>query len=282
MNIPNGNNPFLEQIISSYLAVPTKKANELDALADDIVGLILQAFPNELDSLDAFNLPYKDITDIIFDREDTLKSDSIYNFRQNVETVVSQSYSLGNPNQHHNANKKYIKRFMCLHDKLVEHTLLAQAQRNFIQKTVRQAQEIADETQKIAIQAQETANQAQATAQKAEQTYQSMFANYVTILGIFTAIIVTIFGGLNVIDAVIEINNQTSLALIVFIVALVMFCLIILLYFLATLIRYISQQETLPVKQQYKVWFNWVFLVMVAFFAGLMLIVAIYRLASRI
>ncbi len=245
----------------------------------------MQAFPNELKSSDAFNIPYKDIIDVIFTSEHTLKSDSIYNFRQNVETAVSQSYSLSNPNQHHNTKKKYIKRFMYLHDKLVEHTLLAQAQRNFIQKTVRQAQKIANKTQKIAIQAQETANQAQKTALKAEQTYKSMFANYVTILGIFTAIIVTIFGGLNVIDAVVEINNQTSLALIVFIVALVMFCLIILLYFLATLIRHISQQETLPIKQQLKqqlkVWFNQVFLAMVVFFIVLMIItIAILLLCS--
>ncbi|WP_394261308.1 hypothetical protein [Moraxella boevrei] len=236
MNIPSGNNPFLTQIILSYLAVSEARPDTLDVLAKQVVDLIIQAFPNELKSSDVFNLPYKDITDVIFSsNESLLLSDSIYNFRANIEIAISQTYSLDNPNQHHNTKKKYIKRFMYVHDKLVEHTLLAQAQRLHIERVVRQAERIAKNADEIA-------NQAKETAQKAEETYKSMFANYVTILGIFTAIIVTIFGGLNVINVALKQENFNPNQA-VFLTVMAFMCVVSLLYFLANMIAFMKDEK---------------------------------------
>lgn len=68
-----------------------------------------------------------------------------------------------------------------------------------------------------------------------------MFANYVTILGIFTAIIVTIFGGLNVVSVVAK-QADTPLETVVFLTALALMCVVSLLYFLANMIIKITQQ----------------------------------------
>lgn len=94
----------------------------------------------------------------------------------------------------------------------------------------------------IAAEAKETAKTAKDNADKAEKTYNTMFANYVTILGIFTAIIVTIFGGLNVVDTVISYGN-THFSTIVFLAALVLMCVVCLLYFLAKIILKLNSKD---------------------------------------
>lgn len=102
---------------------------------------------------------------------------------------------------------------------------------------------------------QELAKQAKQTAEKAEKIYETMFANYVTILGIFTAIIVTIFGGLNVVSVVAK-QADTPLETVVFLTALALMCVVSLLYFLANIIIKITQQG--------EDWLNWLFGIMVA------------------
>lgn len=221
----NGNNLFLEQIILSYLAVSETKTDARDKLAEQVVELILQAFPDEPKPHKHFNPPYKDITDIIFSKENILLSDSIGNFKINVSNVIESKYN----------DEKQIERLIYIHDKLVEHTLLAQSQREFIKKSIVQAQITARTAEGIAMTAKKTAD-------KAEETYKTMFANYVTILGIFTAIIVTIFGGLNVINTVTK-NSYENTSVVVFLTTLLMFCILLLLYFLANMIAFMKDES---------------------------------------
>lgn len=236
----NGNNQMIVAIINLYFTVSETNPEQLDDLANKLVQLITQVFSNELKSTNALNLPYKDITDIVFHNNKTLLSDSISNFKENVKRAISENYQNDGSNMHHNTQKKYVNRFMHIHDKLVEHTLLAQAQREFIQKSIKEAQEIANNAQEIASKAGET-------AKKAEETYKSMFANYVTILGIFTAIIVTIFGGLNVINTVTKGFGESTL--VVFqLTSLLILCEILLLYFLAKLIAWITNSQTVKLE----------------------------------
>lgn len=203
----SGDNAFIRAIIERYLQVQDTSPDKLDDLANEIVWLILKAFDNELRSSDAFNLPYKDITDSVFDSEKRLLTGSLTTFGKNMETAIHHSFDEDRPNKHHEKKEKYVKRFMYIHGKFVEHILLAQVQKEFIQDAVRQAQETAKKAEAAAESAEEIAKIAKNNADKAEKTYNTMFANYVTILGIFTAIIVTIFGGLNVVDTVISYGN---------------------------------------------------------------------------
>lgn len=264
-----GNNQLVISIIEAYFKISETPSDKLDVLADGLVKLILQAFPNELKSSDAFNIPYKDISDVVFCSECNLLSDSMYGFRVHILGAIERSFDKDNPNKHHNTKKKYIKRFMHIYDKIIEHTLLAQVQRNFIQSVIndantaiQEAKKMADDVQasinhikKIADEARTTAKTAQDEANKANDTYKSMFANYVTILGIFTAIIVTIFGGLNVVSVVAK-QADTPLETVVFLTALALMCVVSLLYFLANIIIKITQQG--------EDWLNWLFGIMIA------------------
>lgn len=265
MMAKDGNNPFITQIVKSYLLTSETPKNQRDGLADSIVKTILSAFSDELKSTDAFNLPYKDITDIIYSSSKTLKSDEIYSFSSMyLKPAIIRKYNLDPiDDRHHSVEQKYVKRFLHIHNKLVEHILLAQTQRDFINRIIEDAvdlarstnelanstNEIIDQTKRIANEAEQNAEQAnkvaaeaKETADKAEKTYNTMFANYVTILGIFTAIIVTIFGGLNVVDTVISYGN-THFSTIVFLAALVLMCVVCLLYFLAKIILKLNGKD---------------------------------------
>lgn len=257
-----GNNQLVVSIIEACFKISETPSDKLDVLADGLVKLILQAFPNELKSSDAFNIPYKDISDVVFCSECNLLSDSMYGFRVHILGAIERSFDKDNPNKHHNTKKKYIKRFMHIYDKIIEHTLLAQVQRNFIQSVIndantviQEAKQMADDTNTAIQKARQTvdnvetsinqikkvADEARIEANKANDTYKSMFANYVTILGVFTAIIVTIFGGLNVVSVVAK-QADTPLATVVFLTALALMCVVSLLYFLANMIIKITQQ----------------------------------------
>lgn len=239
---PNGNNQMIVAITNLYFKVSETTPENLDKLADNLVQLILQAFPAELKSTNPFNLPYKDITDIVFCSNYTLLSDSIYNFKGNVKESITKNYENNESDKHHKTKQKYINRFMYIHDKFVEHILLAHIQSEFIKNTIKETKVIADQAKETASVAQNIANNAQMIANKAEETYKSMFANYVTILGIFTAIIVTIFGGLNVINTVAKNINENK-TVILQITALLVLCEVLLLYFLANMIVWITNSQ---------------------------------------
>lgn len=254
----SGNNQLIEAIIKGYFQVPHTPTEKLDELSESLVKLIFQAFPNELRSANnAFNLPYKDIVDVVFYTQARLYSDSIYNFRQNVENAIYREYDISLSDKHHKTKEKYVKRFMHCHDKLVEHVLLAQAQRDFIKSSVENTEKLAQEVQATVKNAEDAAMMAKKTAEKAENvaidakntaktaenTYDSMYANYITILGIFAAIIISIFGGLNVIQSVVTSSLDNALPSIVFFTSLLMICEITILYFLAKIIKGLTDKE---------------------------------------
>lgn len=247
----SGNNKLIEAIIKGYFQVPHTPTEKLNELAESLVQLILQTFPNELTSENnAFNLPYKDIVDVVFYTEARLYSDSIYNFRQNVEDAISKKYDISLSNKYHITKENYVKRFMHCHDKLVEHVLLAQAQRDFIKSSVESTEKLAKKVQETvekaeytAVSAKKIAENAETTAKTAETTYDSMYTNYITILGIFAAIIISIFGGLNVIQSVVTSSLDNALPSIVFFTSLLMICEITILYFLARIIKGLTDKE---------------------------------------
>lgn len=234
----SGDNPFVKAIIERYLKVQNTSSNKLDELADELVQLILQAFDKELRSSDVFNLPYKDIADSVFSNEKQILTGSLTAFAQNMEKSINLSYDANDPNRHHKDRDKYVKRFMYIHNKIVEHILLTQVQKDYIKTVAKQANETAEKAERLAT--------------SANNTYKSMFANYITILGIFTAIIVTIFGGLNVAKTVIDYGNA-PFSTIVFLTALVLMCIVCLLYFLALIVMKLTDKQnvlTLPCKSK--------------------------------
>lgn len=233
----SGNNQEIEILVNAYLQVSSTPTTKLDELANSIVNLIIQALPSEVIPNDrSLNIPYKDVSEIVFSKDEYLLGNSITEFHIKVEQAVSQHTHCTSQKTRKN---KYKNRVMDCHYKVVEHILLAQTQRKFINESIEMAvQKQLDSITNI----QEVANTAERTAKNAEETYKSMFANYVTILGVFTAIIVTIFGGLNVINVVAK-QAQADFGLLLFLTAMSVLCIITLLYFLANMIAWITQSQ---------------------------------------
>lgn len=245
----NGNNANVIAIVNIYFEASQSTPDKLKELADNLVRLIIETFPNEVKhTTKDFSLPYKDITDVVFYSDKTLLSDSIQNFAD-VYVINSAREHQSKTTSSQGVQKKCVKQFMIVHEKLVQHILLAQSQRDFIKNMISTAKETAEKAEETATKAKKTAekarnvaNKAEEMANKADETYKSMFANYITILGVFTAIIVTIFGGLNVIDATMS-NISQSRESVVFIVALLVLCEVLLLYFLANVISWITKSR---------------------------------------
>lgn len=243
------NNASIAELVEIYLSVSSISSDEHDKLAQKSFEILQKVFkqvmatPNE-----PIILPYKDISDIIFQSSHHVKSNSLESFQDKVTLLIDKF-------QEKPRHKTKGQRLRACHRKLVGHIMLAYAQKEFMQNSVKQAQEIAQAAQIVSQAAKATAETAQDEANKANDTYKSMFANYVTILGVFTAIIVTIFGGLNVVSVVAK-QADTPLANVVFLTALALMCVVSLLYFLANIIINITQQG--------KDWLNWLFGIMIA------------------
>lgn len=223
------NNESIAELVEIYLSVSSVGSDEHNRLAQESFLAMKRVFkqiismPNE-----PIVLPYKDISDIVFQSSYHVQSNSLESFQEKVNLLIDDF-------QAQPRCKTKGQRLKVCHRKLVGHIMLACAQKEFMQNSVGQAQMIAAE-------AKETAKTAKDNADKAEKTYNTMFANYVTILGIFTAIIVTIFGGLNVVDTVISYGN-THFSTIIFLAALVLMCVICLLYFLAKIILKLNGKD---------------------------------------
>lgn len=206
-----------------------------DIFANQIINLMKIVYALPLREIGSnIEISYKDLTDLVFDNEDSflLSSNALSSFRDSIQRqIIKDSYC----NTGKADSLACQEHFMPCYDKIIRHISLAQTQREYIKKEVRRAELAAKKAQEIS-------NAAKESAMKAEKTYNTMFANYVTILGIFTAIIVTIFGGLNVVDTVISYGN-TYFSTIVFLAALVLMCVVCLLYFLAKIILKLNGKD---------------------------------------
>lgn len=223
----NGENELIVAIINIYFKISKTKVDELKELALNLINLIEKLFPDELSSSALPVLPYKDITEYVFHNSEKILSDSIYGFRENISDQLEGK------------EEKFKEKIFQIHDKLVEHTLLAQVQRDFIRNNIASSAQSAN---KVAQDAEKIANEAKQTSKNAEETYKSMFANYITILGIFTAIIVTIFGGLNTINTVSN-NIFQEKSIVLELAGLIVLCTLILLYFLANIIHTLANSN---------------------------------------
>lgn len=236
------NNSQISDIIEKYLSASSINPSEHQALALRIFEDLQVVFKETLNATNApIIIPYKDISDIIFNSSYNVNSDTLENFSEYINNLIGDY-------QTQPRCKSKGQRLNVCHKKIINHILLAQSQKEFINNSIIRTEQLAAEVQKSIDQTKEALEKTQETAEKAEKlaasankTYNSMFANYITILGIFTAIIVTIFGGLNVAKTVLDYGNA-PFSTIVFLAALVVMCVICLLYFLALVIMKLTDR----------------------------------------
>ncbi len=232
----NGNNNELTALFNLICGLSNESQSEqskLKVLAGQTIQLMQVSLKSQLDQGQVgkpFSIPYKDLTDLVFCYSGDLPpSEMLANFRD----LIMNNYCMMVATE--NEKQEKTNHFMSCYDKVINHLQLAQIQRDYIQEVTERAKQVAENAKK-------TADTAKKSAKKANKIYDTMFANYVTILGIFTAIIVTIFGGLNVVDTVIS-YGDTHFSTIVFLAALVLMCVVCLLYFLAKIILKLNGKD---------------------------------------
>lgn len=245
------NNEFLDELIENHL--DSSKYNNKDVVVEtaSLFLLFKEDFVCKSAGETFYKLPYKEISISVFDADnENIHTNTFNGF---VETVVEElvKQDSGIPEELQHIKECY--------DKFTQHILLAQVQKQFMlkiansadivakeaQEIANVAQDIAKESQGIAREAQKNANEASTTSLKANEAsedakkmYDGMIVNYITILGIFASIIITIFGGMQIISATTGLL-QANIKLATLILVLSFLTLLIVLI-LAILLNWIS------------------------------------------
>lgn len=172
-----------------------------------------------------YKLPYKDITIAVYDSEiQNILTDT---FRGFVETVVEQLETTWAGEE---VGLRHMKE---CYEKFTHHILLAQIQKDYMLKVSQTASLVANNANKAATVAKEN-------SENAKKMYEGMMVNYITILGIFASIIITIFGGMQLISATTgllqaNLNLATLILVLSFLTILVILILAILLNWISNL-----------------------------------------------
>lgn len=215
--------PTLEDLIQLHL--DNKLYNDEDVVKKTASLFIFfkETFISKTSGETFYKLPYKEISRLIFGRENV--STLSETFQSFSETVYEKMVELNNGEDDAHIKECY--------EKFTHHISLAIIQKEFIQRAANAANLTADEAKKNS----DTAKQ---EAIKAKKTYDEMMVNYITILGIFASIIITIFGGMQVISATTgllqaNISIATLLLVLSFLTLLIILILAILLNWISNL-----------------------------------------------
>lgn len=205
---------FLKRLITSpaHDSVLFGLANLFERVIDD-----KQCLPN-------LDIPYDDITSFIYNFDQDISLEDLNLMMEELEGRIQQNYpaniSTGKKHDKHHCFSKFRT-----------HIYLAVTQKNHISH-------LAKEAKKVAQDADHVAKEAKKQAEKAKSTYDGMMVNYITILGIFASIIITIFGGMQIISATTGLlQANLSLATLILVLS---FLTILIILILAILLNWIS------------------------------------------
>lgn len=158
-----------------------------------------------------YSIPYRSITMFVFDNTCDFKSDEFVSFTSTVsEKIQNLPEFNSNPYRDH---------LIECYSKFTLHISLAQVQKEHVGKVAQNAN--------IAAEA------AQAAAEKAKKMQEDMMVNYITILGIFASIIITIFGGMQIISATTGLlQSDLNIATLILVLSFLTFLIILILWML--------------------------------------------------
>lgn len=162
-----------------------------------------------------YSIPYRSITMLVFDNTCDFKSDEFLSFTSTVSEKIQNLPEF-------NSNPYRAHLIEC-YSKFTLHISLAQVQKEHVGKVAQNAN--------IAAEA------AQAAAEKAKNMQEDMMVNYITILGIFASIIITIFGGMQIISATTGLlQSDLNIATLILVLSFLTFLIILILWMLFTFI----------------------------------------------
>lgn len=120
-------------------------------------------------------------------------------------------------------------------------------------ETLEHAKKSAQRAEDVASNAQRLANEANDQIKETKKASESMMVNYVTILGIFASIIITVFGGINLTNATVKLlESEHDLPMMVFVISFLMIGFISILIILITWIS--SLREHTEYRSAVKWW----------------------------
>lgn len=219
---------ILEEFLRRLITSPAQESiiNALVSLFDRVIA-DKQCLPN-------LDIPYDDITSFVYDFPQEINLKDLDSMMEEMENKFSLNYPL-----EITTGKKHDKHH-CF-SKFRTHIFLAATQKNYITKV---AQDLAKQADKVATDAGKTATDAKNQADKAKKTYDDMMVNYITILGIFASIIITIFGGMQIISATTGLlQANISLATLILVLSFLTFLIVLILAILLNWITNLKEAK---------------------------------------
>lgn len=198
---------FLEKLITS----PADKRYVVE------LSELFQKVSTSNNTINGNPIPYHDITRFIYNYENEIAIDDLNLIMDSIETHFD---SLEDDKQSTiDCFKKY-----------KNHISLASTQKYYIQK--------------VAAEAFKASREAIDVAKESKEIQKDMMVNYVTILGIFASIIITIFGGMQIISATSKLlQSSIKLPTLVMVLSLLTLLIIIILGVLLSWINNIKNNE---------------------------------------
>lgn len=179
-----------------------------------------------------YTLPYKDITVLVFDDDaKIIKTDAYVGFTTTVKEEILEICSGENP------TNVSIEHIVACYEKFISHIELALIQKNFMLKSAKKAESLAKDADHIS-------KEASKQAQNAQELSSNMITNFVTILGIFATIIITVFSGINLVGSTVKLlEGSARLSYLVFVVSFLMVCFLTLIQMLTLWINKLNGKD---------------------------------------
>lgn len=274
-------NKDLDELIANHLNIQ----NYLDIkVVERTANLFIsfgQQFVSSVNEETFYKPPYKEITiNIFYSDYDEIPTNAFQSFCTTVTEVITDLC------QGHSSASHIID----CYEKFTHHISLALIQKKFILSSVKAAEEtvvkvtsiankatgIAKSASKVSSLAKQTALEAQSASEhaktiagRAQEVFDSSLVNYITILGIFASIIITVFGGINLTNATVKLlESEHDLPMMVFVISFLMIGFISILIILITWIS--SLREHTEYRSAVKWWILGGF-GLLSFFSGIYL-----------
>lgn len=185
-------------------------------------------------------VPYEYITHVIYKRAEEVDYTIVDDKLTSIATAISNKIT-----PYDDYDKKVLEKVF---RKFRRHLLLSIYQKSYITKITKenavQAGDLAKEAKDVATTAKDTSDKAKKLSEKARLMYDNMMVNYITILGIFASIIITVFGGINLTNATVKlIDSNHDLPVMVFVISFLMIGFISILIVLITWISSLRNES---------------------------------------
>ncbi|WP_347472706.1 hypothetical protein ABEF81_08550 [Acinetobacter thermotolerans] len=197
---------LLEELIKGHIDPKGFNDEEVVKKAASLFLFLSDGFIKRASHETFYLLPYKDIFIYLFANDFEFKSETFSSF---ISTVFEEMQK--QPEFDESPYSEYLEE---CYNKFTQHISLAQVQKHYIVEVTKRSKEAADE--------------AISAAEHAKEMQKDMMVNYITILGIFASIIITIFGGMQIISATSKLL-QTSIKLPTLVMVLTLLALLIVI-----------------------------------------------------